>query len=129
MSEGLIGVLIGAAAAVIGGLLGELLSYHFYKKKDIRQDLKSTYEIAIQCITKAVSDIPMTQEDFAKVRETYIKMGLYADKTAYKFFREISKIILKQEKTEDDMRLLGKKTAQLETYIRKTLGIKDWDMV
>lgn len=44
MSEGLIGAMIGAAAAILGGILGELIKYNLEIKKDNRQLLKSLYE-------------------------------------------------------------------------------------
>ena len=63
MPEGLIGAMIGAAAAIFGGLLGEMLKYHYsMAKMNIEKKREAYIEAMKYCLTPVVPATEISEE-------------------------------------------------------------------
>lgn len=125
MSEGLMGVAIGAVAAISGGLIGEIYKYHMEIQQYKRTRMQEAYELAERSIIQGGVFCKFMSGDElrATIESTQIKFSLFASNKAETLFDKISELNSRPQLTDNERIEFDELHIQLIKQMRKDLNI------
>lgn len=126
MSEGLLGVIIGAIAAIAGGLLGELVKYKLEKQLGLIKQRSRVYEHIQKCIVRVDNGCNYfsTEQQLKDIEEMSILTSLYASPEVKKEVDILSEMLL-AERSEILIKDITNQSLKIEKLMRRDLAIND----
>ena len=124
MGETLWGAVIGGLLAVAGGYFAELHKYHLEKMRFKKEKMVEAYEIAEKNLYQMASVEVVPVDEVRKTAELMcVKISLYASEEVEAKFKNVSKEIMKNNKSDEDIKIASQKNEELVKLMRKDLGI------
>lgn len=100
MSENLIGVIIGAVAAILGGAVGSMVTYYFNRRMFIQKEKKLTYELAYEVLVELEESNPFRDKEYLRTKEfrdkcnrTHSRLVLYAPSDIVDLYTRLLEIL------------------------------------
>lgn len=130
MTDTLIGAIIGAISAILGGVIGQMVTYFYNRKNVIREEKKVAYEAAENILFDLAIRNNNTyneqeQNEYNKqFKMVSTKLALYAPEHIVFSFTKLYELIESDEMNEISCNQYEKLSEQLLKEMKKDLGIK-----
>lgn len=121
----MLGVVIGAVAAILGGLIGEIYKNHMATKQYRRERMQEAYELAERSLIQGGAFLKYMPGDEVRttIESTQIKFSIFASEKAEYLFDRLSDLNVKPQMTDEEQGEFDDLHKQLIQQMRKDLGI------
>ena len=129
MSESLVGVIIGAGAAILGGIIAQILNYSLSVKSMKREEKKKAYEAAqmllsnFESYNSRINDLSFQTKFSMQFKNATILLGLYAPQNIQVLFTR-AYTILESGNEEISHQEYERACDDFNNAVRKDLGIE-----